>query len=107
MSEKAKTKYVPVSLKLAETPIGKVIKGGGKADALIAFIKENTNSKGYFNFDILKRKTTGQYGETHSMTLNSWEPKGDAPAKPKVKIEGKTKLVEATPEGPEDEDIPF
>ena len=32
------------------------------------------NEKGYVNLTMSKRKEVGQYGETHSFTLNEWKP---------------------------------
>ena len=44
------------------------------ADALIEQIKQHTNSKGYFNFEILQRKEIGKFGDTHSLVVDTWEP---------------------------------
>lgn len=46
----------------------------GKAEDVIAQIKQHTNSKGYFNWNINERKEVGKYGETHSVTVDTWEP---------------------------------
>ncbi len=45
-----------------------------KADELIAFIKEHRNEKGYLNLKIEKRREAGQYGDTHSVVLDTWKP---------------------------------
>lgn len=37
-------------------------------------LKEFQNEKGYVNLVMSKRKEIGQYGETHSFTLNEWKP---------------------------------
>lgn len=58
------------------------IKLSGKADKVIEEIKKHTNEKGYFNFELLKRKELGKYGETHYVKVDDWKPtpKGeDAP----------------------------
>ena len=54
---------------------GEVVNFGGRADKLIAFIEQNTNSKGYINFVMARRKSVGQYGDTHAVYLDTWQPK--------------------------------
>lgn len=63
--------YVKASVK--ETKFG--LKLSGKAEDVIAQIKEHTNSKGYFNWEINQRKEVGKYGETHNVTVDTWQPK--------------------------------
>lgn len=51
------------------------IKLSGKADKVIEEIKKYTNEKGYFNFEIMKRKEVGKYGETHYVKVDDFKPK--------------------------------
>lgn len=62
------------------------VKLTGKAEDIIKEIQEHTNSKGYINLELKERRTEGKYGETHSVTVDTWEPKSphennSAPAK--------------------------
>ena len=38
-------------------------------------LKEHQNEKGWVNLLMNKRKEVGQYGETHSFTLDEYKPK--------------------------------
>mgnify|MGYP003652977729 CR=1 FL=1 len=46
-------------------------------------LQEFVNEKGYVNMVVSPRKEVGQYGETHSVTLNDWKPDGQQ-AKPQA-----------------------
>lgn len=37
-------------------------------------LAQYANEKGYINITMSKRKEVGQYGDTHSFTLNNWTP---------------------------------
>lgn len=76
MPAKPKT-YVPKSSGKAHTfPDGKqIIKLGFKAADLVAFVHANTNAKGYINLVVSERREMSQYGETHSIYLDDWQPK--------------------------------
>jgi len=50
------------------------IKFSGKTDDFIAQLKAITNDKGYFNLEIKERKEVGQWGDTHSLTVDEWQP---------------------------------
>lgn len=63
--------YVKATVK--ESKYG--LKLSGKAEDVIEQIKAHTNPKGYFNWDINPRKEKGKYGETHSVSVDTWEPK--------------------------------
>lgn len=54
---------------------GSIIKLGFKADELVAFINQHKNSRGYINFSVGQRRTPSQYGDTHSVALDQFEPK--------------------------------
>lgn len=36
-------------------------------------MQANLNEKGYINLNLNERKEIGKYGETHSMTVNTWK----------------------------------
>lgn len=61
---------------------GSIIKLGFKADELVAFINQHKNSRGYINFSVGQRKTPSQYGDTHSVALDQFEPKSEQAAQP-------------------------
>ena len=56
------------------------VKLTGKAEDIIKDIQANTNSKGYINWELKERRTAGKYGETHSVTVDTWQPTKGAQA---------------------------
>ena len=42
----------------------------------------NLNSKGYINLNMNKRREPSQYGQTHSLTLDTWEPENTGQNRP-------------------------
>jgi hypothetical protein len=76
MSEQEK-KYVPKSsVKRVVTPKGtEIIKLGLHASTVAEFIRTNANAKGYVNLCITARREVSQYGDTHCLWLDTWEPK--------------------------------
>lgn len=48
---------------------------GVKVEDLIAFAKQHGNERGYLNLEVKQRREPGQYGDTHSVTLDTYEPK--------------------------------
>ena len=76
MSEKAV--YLKCSAKARQTRYGQVINIGIKADDLLAFAQGHANARGYVNLTVSERKTPGQYGDTHAVTLDTYEPKARA-----------------------------
>lgn len=70
--------YVPKSkAKVIPTQYGDMMKLGFHASTLIEFIKANTNNAGYFNLTVSERREPDQYGNTHSICLDTWVPNGD------------------------------
>ena len=68
--------YAPLYAKEIEfTNGGTMLKLGGKADKIAAWIIANQNKKGYIDLCVSKRKEVGQYGDTHSVYLDTWKPK--------------------------------
>jgi hypothetical protein len=73
--------YVPKSsAKARQTPIGEVIRLSFKVDDLVAFVQQHVNEKGYINFEVQKRREVGTYGDTHALTLDTWQPKSGGKA---------------------------
>lgn len=63
---------------------GSLMKLSFQVDALIEFLKQHRNERGYINLNVTERKTPSQYGETHSVWLDTWKPRqgpdSDTPA---------------------------
>lgn len=51
---------------------GSVINLGVKTADLIAFAEAHTNERGFLNLVISERREVGQYGDTHSVTLDTY-----------------------------------
>jgi hypothetical protein len=68
--------YVPKSsVKERQFPSGgSVLKLSFHASTLIAFVRQHANAKGYINLGVSERKQPGQYGDTHCVWLDTWEP---------------------------------
>lgn len=74
--------YVPKSYARGrQTKTGEIIGLDFHAETLIAFIRENTNERGYIKFDVIPRKNPDEKN-THSISLNTWKPAGQPKAKP-------------------------
>ena len=58
---------------------GSLLKLSFNAASLLEFVRNHSNEKGYLNLLVSARKTPGQYGDTHSVYLDTWKPKTDAP----------------------------
>lgn len=72
-------KYLPLGGKVRTFDNGgEIYSLFGKSDELIKFIKENTNSNGYFNFDVNKQKNDSS---KLSVSLNTFEPKTSGASK--------------------------
>lgn len=72
MSEKV---YVPkCSARARDTKYGEMINVSFDVDALVAFAGQHGNAKGRLNLTLSRRKEPGKYGETHSVTLDTFEP---------------------------------
>ena len=57
---------------------GSIIKLGMHAETMITFLREHANEKGYVNLAIGKRREVGKYGDTHTVTLDTWKPSQQA-----------------------------
>lgn len=91
--------YVPKSkAKAVQTKFGDVLRLGFHAESLIAFVRANANQAGYVNLDVVPRKATDEWGNTHSIVLNTWKP-GDTPRPATTR--------KPTPNEPDDTEPPF
>lgn len=72
--------YLKCSAKSKTGKFGDVLLVGVKAEDLIDFADRHKNARGYVNLVISARKGPGQYGDTHSVALDTFEPsKGATP----------------------------
>lgn len=53
---------------------GKGLKGRIYMDKLEEFLKADDKKRKFINVTIWENKEVGQYGHTHSMVLDTWEP---------------------------------
>ena len=83
MADKTRV-YVPMSSAKRHTfqGGGEILKLGFKADELIAFIQQHTNDRGWINLIVSERRKVGERGDTHSVTLDTFEPKQREPVAP-------------------------
>jgi len=51
-----------------------IIKLSFKDTDIAAFVREHKNERGYVNLIISQRREVGQYGDTHSVSLDTWQP---------------------------------
>lgn len=56
---------------------GTLLKLSGKAEKLIDFIRANTNEKGYVNLKVERRREVDEWGNTHSVQLDTWQPRSE------------------------------
>jgi hypothetical protein len=100
--------YAPVSAKKVTFQSGKsILKIGINVEKFKAFLDTHRNTKGYVNLGISERKETGQYGETHTVWLDTWQPDA-AKASPRQTPEPAAptpSIVGDFP--PENDDVPF
>jgi hypothetical protein len=105
MSENNKkaTIYVPgVQIKEHKFDDGSVLNVGINLEKFAPFVKTNKNERNYINLRISKRKTVGEFGDTHSIYLNTWTPPknedGTTTSKPKTTSKSAPKKSQPEPE---------
>ena len=59
--------------KAITTQYGELLKISFNRDDL-AKLNANLNAKGYVNLNCNQRKEPSQYGQTHSLVIDTWEP---------------------------------
>jgi len=102
MSEQNKI-YAPVSAKSVTFQSGKsILKLGINVEKFKAFLDEHKNEKGYVNLGISDRKEVSQYGETHTVWLDTWKPDANQPPR-----QPRQPAVTPAPKTPQDDDVPF
>jgi len=69
---------------------------------LLSFVQTHQTDRGYITLDVVPRRELGKYGETHSVSLNTWSPTERA----KVKQPQQDLPVQQPKEIYED-DVPF
>jgi|TARA_R110000822_G_scaffold165001_1_gene305561 hypothetical protein len=73
MPDKAPMIFLRCSAKKKVFPNGgSLLNVSSKATDLIEFIAQHTNERGYVNLVIRERREVGQYGDTHSVSLDTW-----------------------------------
>lgn len=65
-------KYLKCSAKLKVNDYGQRLLIGVKATDLIDFARAHANERGYVNLVVTERKEPGQYGDTHSVYLDTY-----------------------------------
>jgi hypothetical protein len=83
MNEKEQKAYAPISAReITFQSSGKtILKMGINVAKLKAWLDEHVNEKGYVNLGISSRKEVSQYGETHTVWLDTWKPDGRSRSK--------------------------
>jgi hypothetical protein len=54
---------------------GSVIRIGLNLEKFAPFVKQHKNERGYINFNLNLRKEVGPYGDTHSLSLDTYVPR--------------------------------
>ncbi len=57
---------------------GSIIRLSFHAATLVEFVKNHTNEKGWINLNVSERREVSQHGDTHSVSLDTWKPTGQA-----------------------------
>jgi hypothetical protein len=106
MSEdRPKRVYAPASLKeITFSGGGTLLKLSVNVDKFLAFLKEHENEKGWVNMKIERKKEVGQYGDTHSLQLDTWKPDGQGGGRTH---ETTTRPAQRPAAPLDDSDIPF
>lgn len=73
--------YLKCSAKARTTQFGEVLNLGIKVEDLADFCRKHKNERGYLNLTISPRRETGQYGDTHSVYLDTYTPRTGAGAR--------------------------
>lgn len=106
MSDK-KPIYAPCTCKLIDTSNGQFMKLSFTADKMIQFIKSNTNAKGFVNLNISERREVGQFGDTHSVKLDTWQPSEGKQSNPRPASQKQSNHDQAKANAFVSDDIPF
>ena len=98
MANEKKT-YVPMSSakQITFKDGGSLLRLGFKADELIAFVQMHQNERGWINFTVTERRQPGERGDTHSVALDTYQPKSG----------GKAQFADDVAAALDSADIPF
>lgn len=74
--------YVPMSSAKSHTFAdgGSILKLGFKVEDLIAFAQQHANARGWLNLIVSARRQVGERGDTHSIALDTYQPKAKSDA---------------------------
>lgn len=67
---------------------------------LLEFVQQHQTSDGYFRVTVSQRREPDKHGNTHSVSLDTYEPKKQTDAPPKANNPAPAKPLE-------DDDVPF
>ncbi len=103
------TTYVPKCYaREREGNYGKFIAISFDAKELIAFVQANTNARGEFKITVSQRREPSDKGITHSVALDTFEPRQRGEAPPPSRRANPNPPPERTPPPEEDSsDVPF
>jgi hypothetical protein len=61
---------------------GSILNLGFKVSDLVEFAQLHANDRGYLNLCVQSRREVGKFGDTHSVTLDTWvaKPKDGGPS---------------------------
>lgn len=72
MANEPKT-YVP-KCSAKSVADGRILKLSFKAKELVEFAHQHVNERGYLNLCVSERRELGQFGDTHTVWLDTWKP---------------------------------
>ncbi len=107
MSRNTPKVYAPMSAKCRDTSAGQFFSLSFNAEKMKAFIAQHTNAKGYVNLNMGKRREEGKYGETHSITLDTWEPKSAPNERQEQRREEPPRAQVRPADEPKTDDLPY
>lgn len=75
MSEKI---YAPINVKARAGRFGQEFRISFNVEKMLAFIAQHKTERGYVNLHMSERKSPGRFGETHGVTLDTWQPSSES-----------------------------
>jgi len=111
MSQETEKVYAPVSAKqITFQSTGRsILKLGINVAKFTAWLEQHKNAKGYVNLCISERRSTGTYGKTHAVFLDTFTPKNqDGSAQPRTAAKSATpQPAPSNPPQDESDTVPF
>ena len=101
--------YVPKSrAKLVQFQSGgNLMRLSFHAETLAQFIRDNTNDKGYITLCVTERRQPSQYGDTHCVWLDRWQPNMSNPTEHQRTPPQAPRTPPCAAHGVADEDLPL